>query len=649
MKNIEKSLTNFVSGKGQRVSDEALCAFAKKDAKAADEIIDILFNVINKELEAVTGVESLDKVRELLKCITMIMNNSDTVNRRIVARRVHKLDEKIDRLKSENKSKFLDLDNAYNELEKTREEIEKIADDTEEKETKQYDLMDLLTFHIKDIPYIEYTFKKMPSLVNVKDKKAIPIIQTILFKYLKNIKEKDTEDILYYGNLLSLIVSQKSFDLKEKDKRKFLEVLHNEVNNLSIGKKNYKKNKPIIDDLNALIDRIQGNDEKEHKIDDIANKYHIDVFFDATTIENAKLVKEPKVGEMTDREAVEDYVITIDGEHALEIDDGLSCRKLENGNFLLGVHIASVLGYLDYDSDLVQTAISRNRSIYLPKKYQTVEDDFDRVIPIFPYSFSTQTASLLEGKTRLTRSYYFEIDRNGNVIGERFPKTITTNNKKTTYEEVDNILKHGSNDKRLEHTIKNLQTVTVCLEKKYKVTDIYEQVKENIDDFSDLRVKRVGAEKIVYQTMLLTGNRVANMFFEKGWPCLYRVHEVNERNIEKLQAMVDSLNKTYGGAQYKKLYELISGLYPNGWYDLKGSHYGLALDHYLHCTSELRRASDIINEHVLEVCYDKEPTEEELRKLQEEIEKRKTEINSKQSQIDWFVKDYKRSYQKRRH
>ena len=352
---------------------------------------------------------------------------------------------------------------------------------------------------------------------------------------------------------------------------------------------------------------------------------------------------------MTDREVVEDYVITIDGEHALEIDDGLSCRRLENGNFLLGVHIASVLGYLDYNSELVQTAISRNRSIYLPKKYQIVEDDFDRVIPIFPYSFSTKTASLLEGEKRLTRSYYFEIDREGNVISERFPKTITTNNKRLTYEEADNILKRGTSDKQLERTIKNLQAVTACLEKKYKATDIYEQVKENIDDFSDLRVKRVGAEKIVYQTMLLTGNRVANMFFEKGWPCLYRVHEVNERNIEKLQAMVDSLNKTYGGAQYKKLYELISGLYPNGWYDTQGSHYGLALDHYLHCTSELRRSSDIINEHVLEICYDKEPTPEELQELQKEVEIRKTEINSKQSQIDWFVKEYKGSYQKRRH
>ena len=59
MKNIEKALTNFVSGKGQRVSDEALCDCAKKDPKAADEIIDILFNVINRELDSITTMFSL--------------------------------------------------------------------------------------------------------------------------------------------------------------------------------------------------------------------------------------------------------------------------------------------------------------------------------------------------------------------------------------------------------------------------------------------------------------------------------------------------------------------------------------------------------------------------------------------------------------
>ena len=648
MKNIEKLLTNFVSGKGQRVSDEALCTCAKKDAKAADEIIDILFNVINRELDAVTGVESLDRVRSLLKSVNVIMNNSDTVNRKIVARRTLKLTEKIDRIQIENKNKFLNVKKACEELEKTRVEVYKVALETEETETKQYDFMDYLVDTIKDIPSIEVTLKKMPSLVNVKDRKEITLFQNIMIKYISSIESKNMEDALYYNNLLNLMMSQRAFEMKEKEKTKCLELIYSEINRLSITKKILKRNKTNIENLRTLVDVIQGNDDKEQKIDDIASKHNIEVFFNEEIIDKANLIKAPKEGQMTGRNEVKDYTVTIDGDHALEIDDALSCRKLDNGNYLLGVHIASVLGYVDYDSELVQTAISRNRSIYLPKKYQTKEDDFNRVIPIFPYSFSAKTASLLEGEPRLTRSYYFEIDKLGNVVNEEFKKTITRVNKRLSYEEVDELLKHPSSDKNLATTIKNLEIVTSKLEQKYKGTEIYEQIKENIDDFTNTRVKNVGSQKIVYQTMLLTGNRVANFFYNNNYPFLYRIHKVNDDNVKKIENMVESLNKTYGGKQFKQLFEIISGLYPTGSYGMEGSHHGLKLDHYCHCTSGLRRAADVIVEHCLEVCYDKVPTKEELEELRLEVESREKELNLKKDPIGLFVKDYKRAYQKRR-
>ena len=65
-------------------------------------------------------------------------------------------------------------------------------------------------------------------------------------------------------------------------------------------------------------------------------------------------------------------------------------------------------------------------------------------------------------------------------------------------------------------------------------------------------------------------------------------------------------------------------------------------------SSALRRAADIVVEHALEVCYDDNPKDKELMKLEEEVARRKNEINSKQDPIEWFGKDYKRAYQKRR-
>ena len=186
--------------------------------------------------------------------------------------------------------------------------------------------------------------------------------------------------------------------------------------------------------------------------------------------------------------------------------------------------------------------------------------------------------------------------------------------------------------------------VTKILDKKFVSTELYDKIKENVSDTSELRVKRIGSENIVYQSMLLTGNRVAEYFNRNGFPLLYRVHYVNEENNRKLEAMIDNLNRTYKGNQFKNLYQLIEGIYPKGWYAEEGRHTGLDLDHYCHCTSVLRRAADIIVEHALEVCCDKEPTKEEIEELKEEIATKVVEINAKQTPIEYFLKEYQKKH-----
>ena len=645
MRNIEKSLVNFVKGKGPMISEEDLCNHATKNA---DETIDILFNVINNEVDNVTGLESLARVRELFKSITIVLSTNDKVDRKKVARRINKLDERIDRIELENKNKFRDEKNAIQELEAVRAELDGIDQQATIKETKQYDLINYLVDEKKDITYIEYTFKKMPSLVNAKDKEDVSLFRNIVKKYIKSIKEEDNERALYYNNLISLILSQRSFSLDTNEKRKTLDLIYSTIDRLSVKKTYAKKNKAKIKWLNNLIDIIKGDEEKNSKIELLANKYNIQVYFNDDILEKAKLVRVTDK-DKSDRPLVNEYIITIDGDNAVEIDDALSCRILPNGNYLLGVHIASVLGYFPYGDEVINEALNRGRSIYLSNKYRSTENDYNRTIPLFPYEFSAKTGSLITGVPKLARSYFFEIDNTGNIVSEIFKKTIIESNKQMTYKEVDGILNHGTKDKELQDTIFNLYNVTELLDKRYKSGDqVYENIKASTDDFSDLRVQRIGSEKIVYQAMLLTGNRVAEYFARNNYPCLYRVHSVNQADSKKLQALIDNLTKTYGGEQYNKLYQLIEGIYPKGWYDVSGSHVGLGLEHYCHCTSALRRAADIVVEHALEVCYDNDPSEKDLAELEAEIAMRRTEINNKQDPIEWFGKDYKRAYQKRR-
>lgn len=646
MRNIEKALQKFAEGKGPRVGYKILC---DNKSKTSNELINILVQLINEDLDKFTGDSSLEKSIDLLNSIIVIVENCDDINRKIVTRKLHKLSEKISRIKEEKRNTLENYKKACKKLDVVSQNIENIQELIINIEPKKFDFLKYLITGTKNTEYLEYTLNRMPALVNAKDKYGDSLLLKVIQKYLEFVLDNEEDQIFYYSNVISLILHQNNLEISSKEQRKITDDIYVALDKLSISKKNAKKNKDKIVWLNNLINTIRTMDIEEKDIQEIAAKYKIPISFDEMLKEAARLSKVPEIGE-DDRYFVDDYVITIDKRKTDEIDDALSCKKLPNGNYLLGVHIASILGYYPYNSRIVDTAISRTQTIYLSKIYSNEEGKSHRIIPIFPFEFSINRASLLPNQPRYTRSYYYEIDSEGNVVNEKYIKSIIKSNKKTTYNEVNSILENGTSDKEFEETIFNLQTVTELLDKKYKPSEFYEKIKESSDDYSDLRVKRVGSEKIVYQAMLLTGNRVANYFAnsKEGYPCLYRVHEVNEDNNIKLEAMVENLTRTYGGDQYRKLYQLLEGIYPKGWYGIEGSHSGLGLDHYCHCTSELRRGADIIVEHALEVCYDNKPTDKEIEKLEAEIKRRATEINSKLAPIEWFAKDYKKSFQKKK-
>lgn len=637
--NIEKALSNYLKCKGPKISDRDFCNYAETTDK---DIVNVLFKLINEEIDTIDEKKELDRVVEVIRLLELVMSNGVEVNRKIVARKIKKLNEKMDRIMDENKRKFSNPRKIASEFNKVRRALTSLGELNEAEDSKQFSFMKFLIEETRNVTYLEYTLKKMPSLANVRDKEEIPLFRHLIIKYLQSIIAGSEEDSLYFKNLITLLRTKRSFNLTEQEKRKCLEEVYKVLNKLTITKKAQKNNSKKIEQLSKLIEYLKESSTGKKDVESVALKYNIEVFFKPSIIEKAKLTRTSKEGEMTDREAVDDYVISIDGPGAIEIDDGVSCKKLPNGNYLLGVHIASVLGYFDYSSDIVQQAISRGQSIYLSTKYQQKKEDYESVIPLFPYNFSANQGSLIENEPRLARSFFFEIDKDGNIVNERFVKSIVKNNKQLTYGEVNKIIEKGTSDEKLDETIKNLVEVTQRIEKRFNVDSLYELIKENTDEYSDLRVGVSKSENIIYRAMLLTGTRVAEYFSQRNFPMIYRVHYVDEENNMKIRDMLETLNETYGTDNFKNLYQLIEGIYPKGWYQQEGRHSGLDLEHYCHCTSPLRRASDIVVEHLLEECYDKEPTEEELEKLKEEVASKTVEINSKASIVDYFVKEYRK-------
>ena len=489
----------------------------------------------------------------------------------------------------------------------------------------------------------------MPNIVNAKDKDSICLLENVIRKSIRCIEEDDDEDLIYYSNLLSLILSQKSLSISNNELKKCEQLLLTAINKLSYKKKKAKENAAKIDFLNELVKKLHSSDEKARDIESLAIKYSIPISFDERLLEELKLYTTPITEERyPNRVVVDDYIITIDKQGAIEIDDALSCRKLPNGNYLFGEHIASVLGYMPYESLPVQEALRRNNTMYLAHKYQDKDNDFNRNIPILPYSFSADHASLLPNAPKLARSYYYEITPSGEIVNKRFLKTIITSSKKATYDEINDVLEHGSSNPRLQELIDNLNGVANALERVYHPDELYEGLKEAEEDSANLRVKMIGAERIVYLCSLLTGHQVATHFYENDWPFAYRVLQIDKDLNTQLQSMAKSLTDNYGGEQYQQLSRLLAGVYPRGWYDLSGAHEGMNLEHYGHVTSELRRSADILNEHALEVCYDREPTDEDLIKLELELQEKVKAINSHAKPMEWFTEEFNKVYRKRR-
>lgn len=643
--NIEKALRNYIKGIGPKMKYEHFLTITKSND--GNKAADVLFSLINEQIDTMTDTKLLDRTVEVMKYIGLLLVNSETIDRKLVSRKLYKLGKKLSRIEREGKKKY-NMKHLQSEFKKVRRQINELDTMLEDKEPKRYELMKFLINETRNIDYIDCTVKNMPNIVNVQDKDKVSLFRNLINKYLENVEEYNEENIQYYNNMISYIMNQKNFSLSEKERKQCLLDINKYLNKLTYKKKAAKANAKKVVWVDRLVDLIKELNEQKKNITEIANKYNVQVYFDDEILEQAKLCKEPKEGQMKDREILDDFIITIDGADAIEIDDALSCKKLPNGNYLLGVHIASVLGYFEYTSNIVQEALTRTRAIYLPAKYQTKDNDFQRAIPIFPYSFSAEAGSLIENSPKLARTFYFEIDPQGNLVNERFIKSVIRNNKKMTYEDVNEIIQNGTQDEQLQETITNLNIVANLLDTKTHVSELYKNIKENTEDYSELRVKKMGSENIVYQAMLLTGTRVATFFNDHNYPCLYRVHKIDQENSGKLQAIIDNITENYGGKEFKNLYKLLEGIYPKGFYATEGKHDGLGKEHYCHCTSGLRRAADIVVEHALEVCCDKTPTEEELALLEQEVEKRAKEITKKQAPIEWFIDDYRRVYKKRR-
>ena len=600
-------------------------------------IIDFIFNYINERLDNYTGSSSLDNLNIAFSYLERTILNTD-YDRKLIDRKFHKLIEKINRIEIERKKYFSNVEDSINKLEQVKTKLEDLATLTDE-EINKYKLVDYIIDNRYDISYLNQIFTKIPDLVNVKTKDGKSLYEKVIDRYIDSINNLKEDDILYYSNVLSIINSQKAFKLREPDLQKILKKIYNTLDKIHVEKNSRRDRKKKLEWITTLKETVLSKDIVDRDIEHIASKYNIEIFFP----EELSMYYQDNLI-IDDRIVLDDYIITID-KNAEVIDDGLSCKKLPNGNYLYGVHIADPLGYYDYESPIIQEAINRTINIYLPIKY-TGKDNFkSRAIPIFDYSFGGNTASLKSNGKKYARSHFFEINPHEGIVDEYHIKSIINVSKNSTYDDVETVLQKGSKDNTYNDTIQNLRDVTEILSNRYEPNELYSKY-----DDDGLASKNTNnyAHKIVRLSEILVGETVANIFAEKGYPCLFRVHHINEEEKKALERVVRGLKETYDSNKIDSLTNVISGIYPKGMYDLSGSHDGLKLSHYCRTHAPLRRGGDIVMSYAQSICLDQTPTDEDLYLLEEELKRKKDILNQKETKISLFRNEINRTF-KRRH
>ena len=333
---------------------------------------------------------------------------------------------------------------------------------------------------------------------------------------------------------------------------------------------------------------------------------------------------------ITDEEiaAREDFrqvtTFTIDPKDAKDFDDALSIRRLSNGNWEVGVHIADVSYYVKPGSIIDKEAESRGTSVYL----------VDRVVPMLPERLCNEICSLRPDEDKLTFSCVFELNGNAEVQKSHIARTVIRSNRRFAYEEAQEVIETGEGDYKEE--ILALNDLAQKLRKRRfdngSINFDRHEVKFDIDESG----KPIGvyfkvskeANKLIEEFMLLANRTVAEFIGKprdgkKPKAFVYRVHDLpdpdkmasfaafitrfgykikTEGSKADLSKGINSLLANVQGKPEENLVETIAirAMAKAVYTTVNIGHYGLSFDYYTHFTSPIRRYPDLMVHRLLE-------------------------------------------------
>ncbi len=384
--------------------------------------------------------------------------------------------------------------------------------------------------------------------------------------------------------------------------------------------------------LGKIVKVLGQPGEHEVEIHAILDEYDLPYEFDPEIEKIAdELPKEITQAEIKKRRDMRNITtFTIDPVDAKDFDDALSFKKLDNGHYEIGIHIADVSHYVRPNTLLDKEAYNRATSVYL----------VDRVVPMLPEVLSNGLCSLRPHEDKLTFSAVFEIDDTGKIYNEWYGRTVTHSDRRFTYEEAQEIIEGAEGDFKEEILI--MDKIAKKLRKNrfkrgalsFDRIEVRFKVDEKGNPIEVYFKESKDANKLIEEFMLLANRKVAEFVTVKMKPkdktFVYRVHdEPAPEKLQELNNIVQKFGYKLDLKSRKSIIKSINGLLEEiqdkpeknmletltirsmskAVYttDNRG-HYGLAFDYYTHFTSPIRRYPDVMVHRLLQDYLHKKPS-----------------------------------------
>ena len=358
----------------------------------------------------------------------------------------------------------------------------------------------------------------------------------------------------------------------------------------------------------------------------LVKEYGLPYDFPVEVVKEAKKIKqEIDENDIANRKDLRNQeIFTIDGEDAKDLDDAVNVQKLDNGNYILGVHIADVSYYVKEGSLLDKEALVRGTSVYM----------LNRVIPMLPTELSNGICSLNAGLDRFAISCVMEIDQKGKVVSSDVFKSVIRVTERMSYTNVQKILdnsdkkvvkryeKYISHFKLMEelaHILKDRRSKDGSLNLDLPETKVILDERGFAIDIT--KYEMYFANEIIEQFMLTANETIAEKFYWLEAPFIYRVHE--NPDIDKVKelnkflfnmgyrvkcnneevhptAFAHVLNEAKGKPEERVISNLILRTLKVARYESENKgHFGIASKYYCHFTSPIRRYPDLFIHRII--------------------------------------------------